>query len=47
VGFIFCLRKFSSAEETESMLEKICGLRWARAVGVDFLQEEGKYGSIE
>lgn len=28
-------------------MEKICELNWARTVGIDFVQEEDRYGSLE
>jgi hypothetical protein len=47
VGFIFYLMKSHPDHEIEANLAKICELNWARTMGVDFVQEEDRYGSLE
>ena len=47
VGFIFFGLKALSDEENETILRKICQVNWNKTIGLDFVQEEDPYGSIE
>ena len=47
VGFIFFGLKVLPDEVNEAILRKICQINWKKTVGLDFVQEEDPYGSIE
>lgn len=47
VGFIFFGLKCLSDEENEAILRKVCNLNWKLTVGIDFVQAEDPYGSLE
>lgn len=47
VGFIFFGLKQWSDEENEKMLRKVCDLRWKLTVGIDFVQQEDIYDSLD
>lgn len=46
MGFIFGIRKSLSEKEIVEATKKILELNWSKAVGIDFFQEEDRYGSL-
>ena len=46
-GFIFFGLKSISDQENEAIFRRICNLNWKFTIGIDMVQEEDKFGSIE
>mgnify|MGYP003418271703 FL=1 len=46
-AFIFFGLKALSEEVNFQMLDKACSYEWERMVGIDFVQQEDPYGSME
>lgn len=46
-GFVFFGLKVLSAELNEGIFEKICQLNWDKTIGLDFVQQEDLFGSLE
>lgn len=46
-AFIFFGLKFDSEEGNFNRLDKACSYEWKRMIGIDFVQQEDPYGSME
>ena len=46
-GFIFFGLKVDSEEVNFQRLDKACSYEWERMIGIDFVQQEDPYGSME
>lgn len=47
VGFVFFGLKVFSPEANEALFEKICQLKWDKTIGLDFVQQQDLFGSLE
>lgn len=36
-----------TAEDNEALFDKICQLNWDKTIGLDFVQQEDAFGSLE
>lgn len=47
VGFIFFGLKMLSEAENEALFTRICQLNWDKTIGLDFVQQEDLFGSLQ